>query len=130
MPAKSLAGPTGFEWAVSLPALEPLAFLGMLLYAFIAACRSALGQPNGPVLHGSMGATAFSAIGGRRLGRALPRTPGEAVAERTSRREMHGHRVLVGAHAPIDLTGVSVALPTPPGRRDEKPQSALGLAGR
>ena len=49
-------------------ALEPLAFLGMAIYAYFALRRSGLSHPNRLALHWTMGSAVFSALGAGVLG--------------------------------------------------------------
>ena len=51
-------------------ALEPLAFLGMAVYAYYAIRRSGLAHPNTLALHWTLGSAIFSALGAGILGLA------------------------------------------------------------
>jgi nitric oxide reductase subunit B len=108
-------------------ALEPLAFLGMAMYAYVIIRRSGLRHPNALALHWTIGATVFSAIGAGLLGLAHTWPQVNAWTHGTHVTTMHGHMAFFGAYAMIVLAITSFALPALTGRRDEETQTGLGL---
>ena len=106
-------------------ALEPLAIVGMAMYAYGAMRRSGMSHPNVLALHWTLGATIFTLFGAGLLGLAhtWPSinkwTPGTLITA------MHGHAAFYGAYAMITLAMISYALPSLTHGRPEK-GSAMG----
>jgi nitric oxide reductase subunit B len=108
-------------------ALEPLAFLGMAMYAYTTFRRSGLAHPNALALHWTVGSTVFSAIGAGLLGFAHTWPQVNRWTHGTHVTTMHGHMAFFGAYAMIVLAMISYALPGLTGRSDEQRQTQLGL---
>lgn len=109
-------------------ALEPLAFLGMAIYAYTTLRRSGLGHPNSVALHWTIGSAIFSAIGAGILGFAHTWPQVNRWTHGTHITTMHGHMAFFGAYAMIVLAMVSYALPALTGRRDEEAQTPMAIA--
>jgi nitric oxide reductase subunit B len=109
-------------------ALEPLAFLGMAIYAYTTLRRSGLAHPNSIALHWTIGSAIFSAIGAGILGFAHTWPSVNQWTHGTHVTTMHGHMAFFGAYAMIVLAMTSYALPGLTGRSDEERQTPLGLA--
>jgi nitric oxide reductase subunit B len=110
-------------------ALEPLAFLGMAIYAYTILRRSGLAHPNSIALHWTIGSTIFSAIGAGVLGFSHTWPSVNRWTHGTHVTTMHGHMAFFGAYAMIVLAMISYALPGLTGRSEEDSQTRLGLAG-
>jgi nitric oxide reductase subunit B len=108
-------------------ALEPLAFLGMAMYAYNTLKRSGLSHPNALALHWTIGSAVFSTVGAGILGLAHTWPQVNQWTHGTHVTTMHGHMAFFGAYAMIVLAIVSYALPALTGRSDEERQTALGL---
>jgi nitric oxide reductase subunit B len=108
-------------------ALEPLAFLGMAMYAYNTLKRSGLSHPNALALHWTIGSAVFSTIGAGILGLAHTWPQVNQWTHGTHVTTMHGHMAFFGAYVMIVLAVVSYALPSLTGRSDEERQTALGL---
>jgi nitric oxide reductase subunit B len=108
-------------------ALEPLAFLGMAMYAYNTMRRSGLAHPNALALHWTIGSAVFAAIGAGILGLAHTWPQVNRWTHGTHVTTMHGHMAFFGAYAMIVLAIVSYALPQLTGRSDEERQTPLGL---
>ena len=109
-------------------ALEPLAFLGMAIYAYTTLRRSGLAHPNSIALHWTIGSAIFSAIGAGILGFAHTWPAVNQWTHGTHVTTMHGHMAFFGAYAMIVLAMISFALPQLTGRSDEERQTRLGIA--
>lgn len=108
-------------------ALEPLAFLGMAVYAYTIIGRSGLAHPNSLALHWTIGATVFSAIGAGILGFAHTWPQVNQWTHGTHITTMHGHMAFFGAYAMIVLAMICYALPALTGTTDAERQTRLGL---
>jgi nitric oxide reductase subunit B len=108
-------------------ALEPLAFLGMAMYAYNTIRRSGLAHPNGIALHWTIGSAVFSALGAGILGLAHTWPQVNRWTHGTHITTMHGHMAFFGAYAMINLAMISFALPGLTGRSDAERQTRLGL---
>jgi len=108
-------------------ALEPLAFLGMAMYAYTTFRRSGLSHPNALALHWTVGSTVFSAIGAGLLGFAHTWPQVNRWTHGTHVTTMHGHMAFFGAYAMIVLATITYALPGLTGRTDAQRQTQLGL---
>jgi len=122
--------PRYWLWAGGLfSALEPLAFLGMAVYAYSVLKRSGLSHPNTLALHWTIGATVFSAIGAGILGFAHTWPQVNRWTHGTHITTMHGHMAFFGAYAMINFGMFSYALPALTGRDERATQTWLGIAG-
>lgn len=108
-------------------ALEPLAFLGMAMYAYNVMRRSGLAHPNTLALHWTIGSAIFSAIGAGILGVAHTWPQVNRWTHGTHITTMHGHMAFFGAYAMINLAMITYALPSLTGARDEERQTRLGV---
>jgi nitric oxide reductase subunit B len=109
-------------------ALEPLAFLGMAIYAYNMMRRSGLAHPNAIALHWTIGSAIFSALGAGILGFAHTWPGVNRWTHGTHITTMHGHMAFFGAYAMIVLGVISYALPGLTGRSEAERQTRLGLA--
>jgi nitric oxide reductase subunit B len=109
-------------------ALEPLAFLGMAMYAYTILRRSGRSHPNSIALHWTIGSAIFSAIGAGILGFAHTWPMVNQWTHGTHITTMHGHMAFFGAYAMIVLAMISYALPGLTARSDESHQTRLGVA--
>lgn len=109
-------------------ALEPLAFLGMAMYAYTMLRRSGLSHPNSLALHWTVGSAILSTIGAGVLGLAHTWPQVNQWTHGTHVTTMHGHLAFFGAYAMINLAMITYALPALTGQRDEARQTTLGYA--
>lgn len=106
-------------------ALEPVALVGMAVYAYSAMRRSGLAHPNTLALHWTLGSTVFTLFGAGLLGLAHTWPSVNKWTHGTLITAMHGHAAFYGAYAMIVLAMISYALPSMThGRREEG--SAVG----
>ncbi|CAN7336684.1 cbb3-type cytochrome c oxidase subunit I [Rhizobacter sp. LjRoot28] len=106
-------------------ALEPLALVGMAMYAYTAMRRSGLSHPNTLALHWTLGSAVFTLFGAGLLGLAHTWPSVNKWTHGTLITAMHGHAAFYGAYAMIVMAMISYALPLlTPGRREGG--SALG----
>lgn len=98
-------------------ALEPLAFLGMALFAIYMYRKGEKSHPNKIALFWTIGASIVSFIGAGLLGFAhtLPQT--NLYTHGTLVTAMHGHYAFWGAYAMIVMAIISYALPNLTGRK-------------
>lgn len=118
-------------------ALEPLAFLGMALFAVYMYRKGEKSHPNKIALFWTIGSSIVSFIGAGLLGFAhtLPQT--NLYTHGTLVTAMHGHYAFWGAYAMIVLAIISYSLPNITGRkRYDKPHghaafwfSNIGMLG-
>jgi nitric oxide reductase subunit B len=108
-------------------ALEPLAFLGMAIYAYNTMRRSGLAHPNAIALHWTIGSAIFSAIGAGILGFAHTWPGVNRWTHGTHVTTMHGHMAFFGAYAMIVFGVISYTLPGLTGRSEQERQTRLGL---
>ncbi len=108
-------------------ALEPLAFLGMAIYAYTTLRRSGLAHPNTIALHWTIGSALFSALGAGLLGFAHTWPQVNQWTHGTHITTMHGHMAFFGAYAMIVLAMISYTLPGLTGRSEQQGQTRLGL---
>ncbi len=100
-------------------ALEPLALIGMAIYAYSAMRRSGLAHPNTLALHWTIGSTVFTLFGAGLLGLAHTFPDVNKWTHGTLITAMHGHAAFYGAYAMIVLAMITFALPTmTPGRSE------------
>ena len=93
-------------------ALEPLAIVGMAMYAYGAMRRSGLRHPNILALHWTLGSTVFTLFGAGLLGLAHTWPSINKWTHGTLITAMHGHAAFYGAYAMIVLAMISYALPS------------------
>ena len=106
-------------------ALEPVALVGMAMYAYSAIRRSGLTHPNTLALHWTIGSALFTLFGAGLLGLAHTFPSVNKWTHGTLITAMHGHAAFYGAYAMIVLAMITFALPSiTPGRREEG--SAIG----
>lgn len=92
-------------------ALEPLALLGMAMYAYYAMRRSGLRHPNTLALHWTLGSAIFGLFGAGLLGLAHTFPDINKWTHGTLITAMHGHAAFYGAYAMIVLAMISYILP-------------------
>lgn len=109
-------------------ALEPLALFGMAMYAYFAMRRSGFGHPNKLALHWTIGSAIFTAFGAGLLGLAHTWPAVNKWTHGTLITPMHGHSAFFGAYAMITLGVIAYAMPVIT-RREDRPESSLGMAG-
>jgi nitric oxide reductase subunit B len=106
-------------------ALEPVALVGMAMYAYSAMRRSGLQHPNTLALHWTLGSAIYTLFGAGLLGLAHTFPDVNKWTHGTLITAMHGHAAFYGAYAMIVLALVSYALPVlQPGRPERG--TALG----
>jgi nitric oxide reductase subunit B len=92
--------------------LEPVALVGMAVYAYSAIRRSGVAHPNTLALHWTIGSAVFTLFGAGLLGLAHTWPSVNKWTHGTLITAMHGHAAFYGAYAMIVLSMVSFALPT------------------
>lgn len=92
-------------------ALEPVALVGMAVYAYSALRRSGLAHPNTLALHWTVGSAVFTLFGAGLLGLAHTWPSVNKWTHGTLITAMHGHAAFYGAYAMIVLAMISYALP-------------------
>lgn len=101
-------------------ALEPVALVGMAIYAYSAIRRSGLAHPNTLALHWTVGSAVFTLFGAGLLGLAHTWPGVNKWTHGTLITAMHGHAAFYGAYAMIVLAMITYALPAMvPGRREQ-----------
>ena len=116
-------------------ALEPVALVGMAIYAYSAMRRSGLAHPNTLALHWTIGSAVFTLFGAGLLGLAHTWPSVNKWTHGTLITAMHGHAAFYGAYAMIVLAMISYALPSMTRDRAERGTSVgfwafwLQLAG-
>ncbi|HNC95304.1 MAG TPA: cbb3-type cytochrome c oxidase subunit I, partial [Myxococcota bacterium] len=98
-------------------ALEPLAFLGMALYAVTMARRGGRRHPNRTALFWTVGTGIMSFVGAGFLGFAHTIPQVNIWTHGTLITAMHGHLAFWGAYAMMVLAMISYAMPGLTGRR-------------
>ncbi len=101
-------------------ALEPLAFLGMAMYAYMAMRRSGLAHPNRLALHWTIGSAIFSALGAGVLGLAHTWPSVNKWTHGTMITAMHGHMAFFGAYVMIVLAIITYAAPALFGHEEDE----------
>ena len=100
-------------------ALEPLALIGMAMYAYSAMRRSGLAHPNTLALHWTIGSAVFTLFGAGLLGLAHTFPDVNKWTHGTLITAMHGHAAFYGAYVMIVLAMITFALPAmTPGRSE------------
>src|SRR5262249_26791395 len=98
-------------------ALEPLAFLGMAMYAVAMVKRGGRQHPNTLALQWTVGCAIMSAVGAGFLGFAHTLPQVNLYTHGTLVTAMHGHLAFWGAYAMIVLAMISYCLPLLTGRK-------------
>jgi nitric oxide reductase subunit B len=98
-------------------ALEPLAFLGMAIYAITMARKGGRKHPNRVALLWTVGCSIMSFVGAGFLGFAHTLPQVNLYTHGTLVTAMHGHMAFWGAYAMLVLAIISYALPLLTGRR-------------
>jgi nitric oxide reductase subunit B len=101
-------------------ALEPLAIIGMAMYAYSAMRRSGMAHPNSLALHWTLGSTIFTLFGAGLLGLAHTWPSVNKWTHGTLITAMHGHAAFYGAYAMIVLAMITYALPSLTNKRPEQ----------
>jgi nitric oxide reductase subunit B len=104
-------------------ALEPLALIGMAVYAYSAIRRSGVAHPNTLALHWTIGSAVFTLFGAGLLGLAHTWPSVNKWTHGTLITAMHGHGAFYGAYAMIVLAMISFALPAMTRGRSEQGSS-------
>lgn len=98
-------------------ALEPLAFLGMALYAFSMAKKGGRTHPNRVALLWTVGCSLMSFVGAGFLGFAHTLPQVNMYTHGTLVTAMHGHMAFWGAYAMLVLAIIAYAMPLLTGRK-------------
>ncbi len=98
-------------------ALEPLAFLGMAMYAITMARKGGRQHPNRTALMWTVGCSVMSFVGAGFLGFAHTLPQVNMYTHGTLVTAMHGHMAFWGAYAMLVLAIIAYALPLLTGRR-------------
>jgi len=108
-------------------ALEPLALIGMAIFAYYAMRRSGLSHPNTLALHWTIGSAIFTAFGAGLLGLAHTWPAVNKWTHGTLITPMHGHSAFFGAYVMINLAIISYAMPYLTGRGTERRDNGAGF---
>jgi nitric oxide reductase subunit B len=98
-------------------ALEPLAFLGMAMYAIVMARRGGRNHPNKLALQWTIGCAVMSFVGAGFLGFAHTLPSVNMWTHGTLVTAMHGHMAFWGAYAMLILAMITYAMPEMTGRK-------------
>ena len=98
-------------------ALEPLAFLGMALYAIAMARRGGRNHPNRIALQWTIGCAVMSFVGAGFLGFAHTLPSVNMWTHGTLVTAMHGHMAFWGAYAMLILAMITYVMPEMTGRK-------------
>jgi nitric oxide reductase subunit B len=98
-------------------ALEPLAFLGMAMYALILAKKGGRRHPNQNALLWTVGCAIMSFVGAGFLGFAHTLPQVNIWTHGTLVTAMHGHLAFWGAYAMLVLAIIAYSMPTLTGRK-------------
>jgi nitric oxide reductase subunit B len=98
-------------------ALEPLAFLGMAIYALVLAKKGGRKHPNQNALLWTVGCAIMSFVGAGFLGFAHTLPQVNVWTHGTLVTAMHGHLAFWGAYAMLVLAIIVYAMPTLTGRK-------------
>ncbi|WP_353172415.1 cbb3-type cytochrome c oxidase subunit I [Paracandidimonas soli] len=107
-------------------ALEPVALVGMAMYAYFAIRRTGVRHPNILALHWAIGSAVFTLFGAGLLGLAHTFPQINKWTHGTLITAMHGHAAFYGAYVMIVLAVISYAAPTMTKGRPEEGTS-LGM---
>lgn len=101
-------------------ALEPVALVGMAIYAYTAMRRSGLAHPNTLAIHWTIGSAVFTMFGAGLLGLSHTWPSVNKWTHGTLVTPMHGHAAFYGAYVMIVLAMISYVRPyLLAGRSDE-----------
>ncbi|MEO7056967.1 MAG: cbb3-type cytochrome c oxidase subunit I [Caldimonas sp.] len=100
-------------------ALEPVALVGMAVYAYSAIRRSGMLHPNKLALHWTVGSAVFTLFGAGLLGLAHTFPSVNKWTHGTLITAMHGHAAFYGAYAMITMAMITYALPAITRRPEE-----------
>ena len=100
-------------------ALEPVALVGMAMYAYSAIRRSGLAHPNKLALHWTVGSAVFTLFGAGLLGLAHTFPDVNKWTHGTLITAMHGHAAFYGAYAMIVMAIIIYAMPSMSDRPEE-----------
>ncbi|HJV76691.1 MAG TPA: cbb3-type cytochrome c oxidase subunit I [Noviherbaspirillum sp.] len=92
-------------------ALEPVALVGMAIYAYSAMRRSGLAHPNTLAIHWTLGSAVFTMFGAGLLGLSHTWPSVNKWTHGTLVTPMHGHAAFYGAYAMIVLAMISYVRP-------------------
>lgn len=98
-------------------ALEPLAFLGMAIYALVVAKKGERNHPNRIALSWTVGSAVISFVGAGFLGMAHTLPQVNLYTHGTLVTAMHGHMAFWGAYAMINLAMIAYTMPLMTGRK-------------
>lgn len=101
-------------------ALEPVALVGMAVYAYSAMRRSGAAHPNALAIHWTVGSAVFTMFGAGLLGLAHTWPQVNKWTHGTLITPMHGHSAFFGAYVMIVLAMISYTLPYLTKNREEK----------
>ena len=105
-------------------ALEPLALIGMAMFAYYAMRRSGMSHPNTLALHWTLGSAIFTAFGAGLLGLAHTWPAVNKWTHGTLITPMHGHSAFFGAYVMINLAIITFAMPHLTGRSERRDSGA------
>ena len=105
-------------------ALEPLALIGMAIFAYYAMRRSGMSHPNTLALHWTLGSAIFTAFGAGLLGLAHTWPSVNKWTHGTLITPMHGHSAFFGAYVMINLAIITFAMPYLTGRSERRDSGA------
>lgn len=105
-------------------ALEPVALVGMAIYAYSAMRRSRVEHPNSLAIHWTVGSALFTLFGAGLLGLAHTWPAVNKWTHGTLITPMHGHSAFYGAYAMIVLAIIAYALPSLTHGRRERGSTA------
>ena len=100
-------------------ALEPVALVGMAMYAYSSIRRSGLAHPNKLALHWTVGSAVFTLFGAGLLGLAHTFPSVNKWTHGTLITAMHGHAAFYGAYVMIVLAMITYAMPSMTRRPEE-----------
>ena len=98
-------------------ALEPLAFLGMAMYAIVMARRGGRNHPNKLALQWTIGCAVMSFVGAGFLGFAHTLPQVNLWTHGTLVTAMHGHMAFWGAYSMLILAMITYVMPEMTGRK-------------
>jgi nitric oxide reductase subunit B len=105
-------------------ALEPVALVGMAMYAYFAMRRSGLAHPNVLAVHWTIGSAVFTLFGAGLLGLAHTWPSVNKWTHGTLITAMHGHAAFYGAYAMIVMAMITYAMPALSRHRPERGTAA------
>jgi nitric oxide reductase subunit B len=109
-------------------ALEPVAFLGMAIYAITMAKKGGRNHPNKTALAWTIGCSVMSFVGAGFLGFAHTLPQVNMYTHGTLVTAMHGHMAFWGAYAMLILGIITYAMPLMTGRKlHDKPSAVFAF---